>query len=76
MKTNLALASLALAMLPSALFAAPVHKATSAKKTSAAVTYQCSKCHMAYSAVQAKKYYYHDPMDGGALVPVVPKTKQ
>ena len=72
MKTTLALAGLTLALLPSALFAAPVHKVVTAKKN-AATTYQCSKCHMAYSAAQAKKYHYRDPMDGGALVPVAPK---
>ncbi|HEY3333548.1 MAG TPA: efflux RND transporter periplasmic adaptor subunit [Capsulimonadaceae bacterium] len=31
--------------------------------------YECTKCHMRYSAADAKKYNYIDPMDGGKLVP-------
>ncbi len=32
--------------------------------------YECAVCHMRYSAAQAKKLGYHDPMDGGRLTPV------
>ncbi len=42
--------------------------------TSALTTYQCEKCHMIYSAVDAKKNHYHDPMDGGRLLPVTSPT--
>lgn len=73
MKTALALAGLILGLLPSAVFAAPTHKAAHVKKTPAAMTYQCSKCHMTFTAAQAKKDHYKDPMDGGKLVPVAPK---
>ena len=34
--------------------------------------YRCEKCGMTYSAADAKKNNYHDPMDGGKLVPVTP----
>jgi multidrug efflux pump subunit AcrA (membrane-fusion protein) len=33
--------------------------------------YECEKCHMRFSAADAKKYNYVDPMDGGKLLPVV-----
>ncbi len=36
----------------------------------AAQVYECRTCHMHYSVGQAKKNNYHDPMDGGRLVPV------
>lgn len=39
----------------------------------AAVTnqvYECTVCHMHYSAADAKKDHYRDPMDGGTLVPI------
>ncbi len=37
---------------------------------SAGQVYECSVCHMHYSAAQAKKFNYQDPMDGGRLIPV------
>ena len=37
---------------------------------SAPASYQCEKCHMIYSATDAIKNHYHDPMDGGKLMPV------
>jgi multidrug efflux pump subunit AcrA (membrane-fusion protein) len=40
--------------------------------SAAPMTYQCEKCHMIYSAADAKKNDYHDPMDGGRLLPVMP----
>jgi hypothetical protein len=40
------------------------------KKAVAATQYECTACHMRYSAADAKKYNYKDPMDGGKLVPV------
>jgi multidrug efflux pump subunit AcrA (membrane-fusion protein) len=36
----------------------------------AATRYQCEKCRMYFSAADAKKDGYHDPMDGGRLLPV------
>ncbi len=70
MKSTLALAGLVLSLLPSAALAAPTHKAAAPKKPSAATAYQCSTCQMSYTAAQAKKNHYKDPMDGGRLVPV------
>ena len=32
--------------------------------------YECNVCHMRYSAADAKKHGYKDPMDGGKLIPV------
>jgi len=59
-----------LCALPSVL-AAPLQAATpSASTTAKATVYQCEKCHMTYTAAQAKKYHYKDPMDGGKLVPI------
>lgn len=48
--------------------------ATPAKphKAVAATMYECQVCHMKVSAAVAKKDHYHDPMDGGALIPVKP----
>jgi multidrug efflux pump subunit AcrA (membrane-fusion protein) len=40
----------------------------------APTSYQCQKCHMIYSAADAKKNHYHDPMDGGRLLPVTSPT--
>ncbi len=37
---------------------------------SAPISYQCEKCHMIYSASDAKRNNYHDPMDGGRLFPI------
>jgi RND family efflux transporter MFP subunit len=43
-----------------------------AKADADAITYRCSICGMHYSAADAKKLNYVDPMDGGKLVPVTP----
>jgi len=32
--------------------------------------YECVICHIHYTAAQAKKFHYHDPMEGGKLVPL------
>lgn len=75
--SRLALAGLAIALLPTAVCAAPMkamHKAP-AHKAAAAAMYECQKCHMKYTAAQAKKDHYKDPMDGGKLVPVKAATK-
>lgn len=37
---------------------------------SAGPTYECVICHIHYTAAQAKKYHYRDPMEGGKLVPL------
>jgi len=34
------------------------------------VVYECTKCHMHYTAEKAAKLGYIDPMDGGKLVPI------
>ena len=46
----------------------PVAADTSAGKT----VYRCEKCGMTFSAEDAKRNNYVDPMDGGKLVPVKP----
>ena len=33
-------------------------------------TYECVICHIHYTAAQAKKYHYRDPMEGGKLMPL------
>ena len=33
-------------------------------------TYECVICHVHYTAAQAKKFHYRDPMEGGKLVPL------
>ena len=43
---------------------------TAAAATSGATVYRCEKCGMTYSAADAKKNNFVDPMDGGKLVPV------
>jgi len=70
MKKIFALAALCLALIPHA-------SAAAAKKTAktAPAKYECTKCHMIYSAADAKKNHMKDPMDGGKLVPVAPAKK-
>jgi len=56
-------------------FAASSSATTGAKaaaKVPAATKYACSKCGMQYSAADAKKYKFIDPMDGGKLVAIKP----
>jgi hypothetical protein len=49
----------------------PIAKAKPvAKNAQVAAKFECQKCHMQYSAADAKKYKFVDPMDGGKLVPV------
>ena len=38
--------------------------------TAAAQVYECVICHIHYTAAQAKKFHYTDPMEGGKLVPL------
>ena len=45
---------------------------TAAATQAGAIRYRCEKCGMTYSAADAKKHNYIDPMDGGKLVPVPP----
>jgi hypothetical protein len=63
LKTATAFAALVIALVPMSVSAKPAKKATP-------TTYECSKCHMTFTAAQAKKDHYKDPMDGGKLVPV------
>ena len=72
LKLMATLAGVTLCLLPLTATAAPVKAAHSApaKKATAAVTYECTKCHMKVDAATAKKDHYKDPMDGGTLVPV------
>lgn len=72
MKKITALAGIALCLLPIASMAAkPAAPKGHAAKVTATV-YQCQTCHMKFTAAQAKKDHYKDPMDGGALKPVKP----
>lgn len=50
----------------------PLGNAALAAKAAKAVKYQCIKCHMQFSAIQAKADHYKCPMDGGKLVPMTP----
>ncbi len=43
---------------------------TAAAAANGATVYRCEKCGMTYSAADAKKNNFVDPMDGGKLVPV------
>lgn len=45
---------------------------TAASASVGQTLYKCEKCGMTYSAADAKKHDYVDPMDGGRLVPVSP----
>ena len=67
MKKTLALAALCMALIPVTSFGAAAKKAM---KAAAPTKYECVKCHMIYSAADAKKNHMKDPMDGGKLVPV------
>lgn len=74
MKPTFALVGLALSLLSSIAAAAPAHhSAAPSGKRTAVTAYQCAKCHMTFTAAQAKKDRYKDPMDGGKLVPVARK---
>ncbi|HEY3333547.1 MAG TPA: hypothetical protein VGK19_26175 [Capsulimonadaceae bacterium] len=50
-------------------------KAVKTVKPVAPTTYECQLCHMQYSAVDAKKYKFIDPMDAGKLLPMKPAAK-
>jgi len=68
-----AIAGAVLAIVPIAAFATPAAKPAAKKpvaKTAVATKYECSKCHMQYSAAEAKKLKYKCDMDGGKLVPM------
>jgi DNA-directed RNA polymerase subunit RPC12/RpoP len=62
MKKAMALAGIALSLLP----------AVSVAASAATMIYQCVKCHMKYTAAQAKKDHYKCPMDGGKLILIKP----
>jgi hypothetical protein len=75
--TAIAIVAAALAMIPATVNAAPktaTHKAK-VTKVAAATKYECVKCHMQYSAADAKKAKYKCEMDGGKLVAVKPAGK-
>ena len=75
MTNSTALAGIVLCLLPVASMAAkPAAPKGHAAKVTATV-YQCQTCHMKFTAAQAKKDHYKDPMDGGALKPVKPTVK-
>ncbi len=48
--------------------------ASGGASSAAPMTYQCEKCHMIYSAANAKQNNFIDPMDGGRLLPVRPSS--
>ena len=74
---NKAIAILALtALLVPGMAIAGTTKKAAPKKTAAATWYVCAKCHMKYSAAEAKKDHYIDPMDGGKLVPMKTASKK
>lgn len=84
--STIVVAIAALAMVPASVIAAPAKKAAPAHKMAmkghgkmamkghgkmaSAAKYQCTKCHMVYSAAEAKKDHYKCPMDGGKLAPL------
>ncbi len=43
---------------------------TASSRSVPSQVYECTVCHMHYSAADAKKNHFRDPMDGGRLVPV------
>ncbi|MDQ2687155.1 MAG: efflux RND transporter periplasmic adaptor subunit [Armatimonadota bacterium] len=53
---------------------AAIWLARGAGAASAPTQYRCEKCHMTYSAADARKNHLVDPMDGGRLLPVHPKA--
>ena len=81
LKTQSVLTGIALCLIPMTALAAsakPMHKpmhTMAGKKMAPATMYECSKCHMKYTAAQAKKDHYKDPMDGGKLVPIKSSKK-
>jgi len=70
LKTVTAFAALTIALIPMSVSAAKSKPKTPAK------AYECSTCHMKFTAAQAKKDHYKDPMDGGKLVPVAATPKK
>lgn len=69
MKKICATLALTALLIPGMALAAPAHKMAHSAKAHAAVRYECAKCHMTYSAADAKKDHYKCPMDGGKLAP-------
>ena len=47
-----------------------VWTATGGADASAGQVYECVICHIHYTAAQAKKFHYRDPMEGGKLIPL------
>ena len=76
MKKTIAILSLTALLIPGMALAGTTGKKATPKKSAGAAWYVCAKCHMKYSAAEAKKDHYIDPMDGGKLVAVKssPKT--
>jgi hypothetical protein len=64
MKTLIAIAAALTLVAPVSSLAATKH----AKPTS--TVYVCKTCHMHFSAADAKKDHFKDPMDGGMLMPM------
>jgi multidrug efflux pump subunit AcrA (membrane-fusion protein)/DNA-directed RNA polymerase subunit RPC12/RpoP len=52
----------------------PVALPRAAQADSGRIVYRCDKCGMTFSAADAKKDNYIDPMDGGHLIPVKPNN--
>jgi hypothetical protein len=71
MKKFIAITAIMVSLLPAVVSAAPTTK-TKAVST----VYVCSTCHMKFSATEAKKDHFKDPMDGGTLVPVKASSKK
>ena len=82
--TAIAIAAAALAMIPAAVNAATPKMAAAPKmashkmghkKMAMATKYECAKCHMQYSAKDAKAAKYKCEMDGGKLMPMKTASK-
>jgi hypothetical protein len=74
MKSRLFSAILLIALIPGLTFAAPSNSVKH-KTITAPTAYTCSVCQMIFTAAQAKKDHYKDPMDGGKLLPVKSTAK-
>ncbi len=70
MKTPIALAALAIALIPASLSASAKSKAPAAT-----TAYECSTCHMHFTAAMARKDHFKDPMDGGKLIAIKAPSK-
>ena len=77
MKRTMTLVGAVLALIQIASVGAFAHTGHHpANKMAGAKSYECAKCHMKFTAAQAKKDHYKDPMDGGKLMPAAAAPKK